>query len=156
MKDVNKKANHSNSCLANCPRCASVKIVKNGYLRGEQRWKCKDCSFQFTQSDLRNRPLEMKLMSVLLYLHGMSLRNIALHFDVSPQAVLDWVNELTVNDPIYKKKSTVLIDEIEEIWHYSNDEKQNIKSGEKVFELKAEWLVQNTTFIVSKKRDSPE
>lgn len=33
----------------NCPRCKSSKVTKNGFNRGKQRYKCKDCNRHFQQ-----------------------------------------------------------------------------------------------------------
>ena len=34
-----------------CPNCASNYVWKNGHVRGEQRYKCADCHFQWTYPD---------------------------------------------------------------------------------------------------------
>ncbi len=33
-----------------CPKCNSVKFVKNGFSGGKQRYRCKECNCRFTQS----------------------------------------------------------------------------------------------------------
>ncbi|MYK17384.1 IS1 family transposase, partial [Candidatus Poribacteria bacterium] len=40
----------------NCPRCKREDAVKNGKVRGSQRYKCKACGFQFTRLTTRGRP----------------------------------------------------------------------------------------------------
>jgi transposase-like protein len=57
-----------------CPHCDSQNIIKSGLVKGRQRFKCKDCSYQFTNlSKERGKPLWMKLEAVLMYLSGMSM-----------------------------------------------------------------------------------
>lgn len=31
-----------------CPKCKSIKKIKNGLLKSIQRYKCKDCGYNFT------------------------------------------------------------------------------------------------------------
>ena len=43
-----------------CPKCASERIVKNGRHLERQRFRCKDCGFQFTRDTPRGRPATEK------------------------------------------------------------------------------------------------
>lgn len=36
-----------------CKHCRSDKRVKNGYVHGKQRWKCKECCKTYREGDLR-------------------------------------------------------------------------------------------------------
>ena len=38
----------------NCPHCSSERIVKNGNVRGIQRFKCKDCGRTFSYTTNRS------------------------------------------------------------------------------------------------------
>ena len=40
-----------------CKRCGSAKQVKNGLMRGKQRYLCKDCGLNFTDTPPRGKPL---------------------------------------------------------------------------------------------------
>ena len=75
-----------------CQRCATERTVKNGFVQGRQRFKCKGCGFQFTLPGRRGRPPTEKALAVLLYLHGMSLAAIARMLRVSSPAVWKWVH----------------------------------------------------------------
>lgn len=57
-----------------CPKCASERIVKNGRHLERQRFRCKDCGFQFTRDIPRGRPATEKAMAILLYTLGLSFR----------------------------------------------------------------------------------
>jgi transposase-like protein len=74
-----------------CPKCKNKSIIKSGMVQGEQRWKCKACSYQFTRIVQRGRPLWQKSLVVFLYCYGVSLHAIAKIFDVQPSTVLKWV-----------------------------------------------------------------
>lgn len=39
--------------MVNCKSCGSKVVVKNGWVRGKQRYRCKDCGFNFVDGDKR-------------------------------------------------------------------------------------------------------
>ena len=42
----------------NCPKCQHEHFVKNGFVNEKQRYKCKDCNYQWTEHHThRGRPL---------------------------------------------------------------------------------------------------
>ena len=51
-----------------CKGCGSEERVKNGFMRGKQRHRCKACGLNFTDTPPRGMPLAMKVTAVLLYL----------------------------------------------------------------------------------------
>jgi transposase-like protein len=74
-----------------CPKCRNKHTIKSGMVQGEQRWKCKECSFQYTRIIPRGRPVWQKSLAVFLYSYGVSLHAIARMFDVQASTVLKWV-----------------------------------------------------------------
>ena len=42
-----------------CKRCGSEEYVKNGMMRGKQRFLCKGCGLNFTDTPARGKPLAM-------------------------------------------------------------------------------------------------
>lgn len=110
-----------------CPKCGSVKRVKAGFIKDVQRYKCKDCSCQFTRSEPKGFPLRIRLTAILLYVHGLSLNAIAKLVGASTPAVLRWVKQFAKDQcemPI-PGESTVV--ELDEMWHYIK--KNSKKSG---------------------------
>ena len=60
-----------------CPNCQNKKCVKNGSVRGIQRYKCKQCGYTFTQQHPQQKyPLRQKKIFVRRFLKGESLRSI--------------------------------------------------------------------------------
>ena len=53
-----------------CKRCAGTALVKNGTVRGHQRYLCKACGCNFTATPERGKPRAMKALAVLLYAMG--------------------------------------------------------------------------------------
>ncbi len=61
-----------------CKRCGATDHVKNGIVREMQRYHCKSCGCNFTQTPPRGKPPAMKALAVLLYAMGnMSFCSIA-------------------------------------------------------------------------------
>lgn len=73
--------------MRKCPRCCSVKFVKNGRHLEAQRYRCKPCGYQFTRKIPRGRPPEEKALAILLYTHGLSMNAVARLLGVTPPAV---------------------------------------------------------------------
>ncbi|MGB0720132.1 MAG: transposase-like zinc-binding domain-containing protein, partial [Bdellovibrionales bacterium] len=42
----------------NCPKCLCAKAVKNGIVRSKQRYRCKSCGCNYTQSSLSRTPVD--------------------------------------------------------------------------------------------------
>ena len=102
----------------NCPKCLSPQTVKNGFLCGRQRYKCKQCGYQFTRTTPRGKPMKDKLLAVVLYMHGLSLNSIAKLFHVSATAVLKWVRKFAQETYEKPKPGSAIVMEIDEMWHY--------------------------------------
>ena len=47
--------------------------VKNGLMRGKQRYLCKACGLNFTDTPVPGKPLAMRATAVLLYVSGLSM-----------------------------------------------------------------------------------
>jgi len=114
--------------MTHCPKCQHEGVVKNGHALGKQRWKCKKCNHQFTRTTPRGKPLEIKLMSVYLYCHGLSFNAIAKMFEVNTSTVLRWVRKFAQEH--YQKpepEGKAIIMELDEMWHYVK--KNGLNSG---------------------------
>src|SRR3954462_10035405 len=66
-----------------CKRCGSEAHVKNGLMRGQQRYRCKACGLNFTDTPPRGKPLALKVAAVLLYVSGQSMNRTAKLLGVS-------------------------------------------------------------------------
>src|SRR5215207_2465091 len=74
-----------------CKRCGSEKQVKNGLMRTKQRYLCKDCGLNFTDTPARGKPLALKAAAVLLYVSGLSMNRTAKLLGVSTPTVQAWL-----------------------------------------------------------------
>ena len=71
-----------------CKRCGGEEHVKNGLMRGKQRYRCKACGPNFTDTPPRGLPLRVKVTAVLLYLSGLSMNRTAKLLGVSTPSVM--------------------------------------------------------------------
>lgn len=114
-----------------CKKCKSSKHVKSGFVRGHQRYKCKECGYQFTATKIRGVDPALKSLAIVLYAYcGVSMGKIARIFKVSTVAVLKWVRSaaLEIKEPSSTTQSNIVM--IDEMWHFVNGKKTKFGSGE--------------------------
>ena len=102
-----------------CKRCGSEERVKNGFMRGKQRYRCKACGLNFTDTPPRGMPPAMKVTAVLLYLSGLSMNRTAKLLGVSTPSVMTWIEQLAktyAQKPEPEGRAVVV--ELDEMWHY--------------------------------------
>lgn len=79
-----------------CYRCESTDITKNGFMEGQQRYKCKKCNYNFVNKPRRGYGIPRMAFAVWLYLNGLPQRKIAELIGVSSVAVSKWINEFDI------------------------------------------------------------
>jgi transposase len=102
-----------------CKRCGSGEHVKNGGMRGKQRYRCRACGLNFTDTPPRGKPLALKVTAVLLYVSGLSMNRTAKLLGVLTPAVQAWIEQAA---KAYAAKpepqARALVIEFDEMWHY--------------------------------------
>ena len=117
-----------------CPRCKRKDAVKNGKARGNQRYKCKACGFQFTRQTTRGRPTWQRALAVFLYCRGVSISDIARTFSVAPSTIFKWIRKFGSEYtplPEAAADGEILLD-AKEITQYLKEQGENPESG-KIF-----------------------
>jgi transposase-like protein len=76
-----------------CKRCGSAERTKNGFMRGKQRYRCKACGLNFTDTPPRGMPLQLKVTAILLYVSGLSMNRTAKLLGVSTPSVMAWIEQ---------------------------------------------------------------
>ena len=117
-----------------CPKCKAKEIIKSGKVQGKQRFKCKNCSYQFTRLTPRGRPAKEKAMAITLYTLGLSMRAIAKIFDLSPNAVLKWIKNFAKEHYEKPAPSDAILVELDEMWHYLKSKKTSYGFGKHIEE----------------------
>ena len=119
----------------NCPKWVSDTHVKSGFLKGKQRYKCKQCGCNFTQSQTRGASLETTLFALKLYLDGTGFRAIGRILSVSNVTVLLWIRTLgksvksTIQAQIPDDIRHVYVIEMDEMWHVSKKKNGRVGCG---------------------------
>lgn len=81
-----------------CPHCTSVHVTANGRLKGVQRYRCKGCGKNFSQTtgkvsyNLKKRDLLTGYLHCML--SGMSIRKSAREVGISTRTAFDWRHKL--------------------------------------------------------------
>ena len=102
-----------------CKGCGSGEHVKNGLMRGKQRYRCRACGLNFTDTPPRGMPLRVKVTAVLLYLSGLSMNRTAKLLGVSTPSVMAWIERFAkayAQRPEPEGRAVVV--ELDEMWHF--------------------------------------
>ena len=114
-----------------CKRCGASRYVKRGKVRGLQRYLCKECGCNFTNTAARGKPASMKALAILLYSMGnASFGMIGRLLGVSDVAVLKWVRAEAQSIPEPKVDSDLLVVTLDEMWHYVQKKRTSSGFGE--------------------------
>ena len=114
-----------------CSRCSSDKAVKNGNHHGRQRYKCKECGYQFTLDKPRGMDVAIKCLAIILYVNGLSFRAIAKIVMVSHKAVYDWVKSFGLETYEKPRPQGDVIIELDEMWHFLTSKKTSFGFGKR-------------------------
>jgi len=130
-----------------CRKCGSIDNVKNGKVSGVQRYKCKDCGFQFTKEVANGRSEDERNKAVALYLLGLSMRTIAKLFRVNVTTILYWVRNFAINNYEKPTPQGAVIIELDEMWHFLESKKRNSGSGRLIVALPVSSLTGNVGIV---------
>ena len=108
-----------------CKGCGASDYVKNGYVRGLQRYRCKECGCNFTATAPRGKPAAMKALALLLYaMANVSFCSIARLLKVSDVVVLKWVRAEARKRPEPEPSGHMAIVTLDEMWHFLKKDQQ--------------------------------
>jgi transposase len=132
-----------------CKGCGSEEQVKNGFMRGRQRYRCKACGLNFTDTPPRGMPLRVKATAVLLYVSGLSMNRTAKLLGVSTPSVQAWIErfaEVYAQKPEPEGRAVVV--ELDEMWHYLKKRATSSGSGRLGIVLQADWLIGSAAVVI--------
>ena len=99
-------------------------------MRGKQRYLCKACGLNFTDTPTRGKPLALKVAAVLLYVSGLSMNRTAKLLGVSTPSVMTWIEQFA---KAYAQKPEpeghAVVVELDEMWHFLKKKPTNSGSG---------------------------
>src|SRR3954449_8221053 len=127
-----------------CKRCGSAKQVKNGLMRGKQRYLCKECGLNFTDTPPRGKPLALKAVAVLLYVSGLSMNRTAKLLGVSTPTIQAWLEQFAA---AYAQKPEpegwAVAIELDEMGPYLKKSPSRSGSGKLGIVLQGSWWTGN-------------
>ena len=107
--------------MISCKKFGSEKRVKDGRVRGRQRYSCKECGCNFIEGDRRitEKIGARKAMCMMLYATGkISINKIAKTFGMCWSLIYRWTNESAEKLSNYEIKNDVERIEFDEMWHF--------------------------------------
>lgn len=100
-------------------------------MRGLQRYKCKECGCQYTDTKRRGVHPALKSFAIVLYAYcGVSMGKIARLYKISTVAVLKWVHAAALDVDPHNSTCVSDIVMIDEVWHFVNGKKTKYGFGE--------------------------
>ena len=114
-----------------CKNCKKETTVKNGIVRNKQRYKCKNCGYNFVIGDDRTNEniIALKALTVILYaLAKGSYNMLGKIFNRERSLIYRWIKEagLSFDDPVIDGEIKEI--EFDEMWHFINSKKTNFGS----------------------------
>lgn len=131
-----------------CKRCGGGEWVKDGLMRGKQRYRCKACGLNFTDTPPRGLPLALKVTAILLYVSGLSMNRTAKLLGVSPPSVQAWIEQFAqayAQKPEPEGRAVVL--ELDEMWRYLKKSRTSSGSGRLAIVLQGGWLTGSAAVV---------
>ena len=131
-----------------CKGCGGAEHVKNGLMRGKQRYRCKACGLNFTDTPARGMPLALKATAVLLYVSGLSMNRTAKLLGVSTPTIQAWIEQFA---KVYAQKPApggrAVVIELDEMWHYVKKSRTSCGSGRLGIVLQGDWWTGNAAVV---------
>ena len=132
----------------NCPKCDSDVAVKNGFVKGIQRFKCKKCGCQYTRSTPHGKPLKVKILALVLYLSGISMNMIGRIIGVSGQSIMRWIKAFGLACMQEQQSEMENEIEIDEMHHFVGSKKNFFGCGKYLVIPLDDCLAGNVAIVV--------
>jgi transposase len=127
--------------LVKCKNCDSDKAMKNGIVRGKQRYKCKECGYNFVVGDERTdeKIAALKALVVIFYSIGKcSYGMLAKIFKRDRSLIYHWVKEAGLSCELPAVGGEIQEIEFDEMWHFIQSKKTNFGSSRPLIAARGE------------------
>ncbi len=125
-----------------CISCKSNEKIKNGIVKGKQRYRCKNCGRNYTVEEKSSSPSSsIKRMSLMMYLEGLGFHSIARLLGVSHVSVLQWIKKYGKQCEEIQNKNPVSVMELDEIHSYIGQKKTIVGYGLQLIEMRKNTLI---------------
>jgi len=122
-----------------CPKCRSSSHVKDGIIRGRQRFRCKSCRYRYTverKSDVKT--LHIRRLALEMYLEGLGFRRIGRILKISYGTVYSWIKQWSVNISFPRRDKPVGTVDLDELLAYVASKKEADRHGLLLIDLEKE------------------
>ena len=139
-----------------CKNCKSEKVVKSGKVRGKQRYKCKECGYNFVIGDERTseKIAALKALCVLFYSLGKGSYNmLGKLFNRNRSLIYRWIREAGINtdEPTIDGEITQI--EFDEMWHFIQSKKENFGSSKPLTAAAGELSPGFSVVVIAQRSD---
>ena len=117
-------------------------------MRGQQRYLCKGCGLNFTDTPARGKPLALKVAAVLLSISGLSMNRTAQLLGVSTPTVQAWLEQFAAayaQKPEPEGRAVVI--ELDEMWHFLKKSQSRSGSGRLGIVRQGSWWTGNAAVV---------
>ena len=112
-----------------CSKCTDNRIIKSGFMKGKQRYKCKNCLYHFTVVRRSGDSMpEQRKKALNLYLEGLGFRSIGRALDFSHVAIYHWICAFGERVEV-EQNAEIEIIEMDEMHSYVGHKKTTVGSG---------------------------
>jgi transposase len=118
--------------MMSCKKCGSEKAVKNGVVAGKQRFKCKECGYNFREGDERTNEkiAAKKALCILLYAMAKgSYRMMGKLLKIDHTQVYRWIRAYGESLPEPEVPGEITEMEFDEMWHFIGSKKESFGSS---------------------------
>lgn len=108
-----------------CIHCGSHDYCRNGKTKGKQRYRCRGCGYNFTNTHGRGHAPHLRIAALKLYKEGLGFVAIGRFLEVSDVTVLHWVKNAgeKIKEALLAQTPATIdgmdVIEIDEMWHYT-------------------------------------
>ena len=106
-----------------CPKCNRADCVKDGIVRGRQRYLCKSCGYRHTV-DYKWYSEEVKQQALKMYLEGLGFRSIGRLLNCSHVTVYKWIRQYGEKANLDLKATEIAVVEMDEMHSYVGSKKR--------------------------------
>ena len=119
-------------------------------MRGKQRYRCRSCGLNFTDTPPRGKPFALKVTAVLLYVSGLAMNRTAKLVGVSTPTVQAWIEQFAkAHAPRPEPQGRAVVIELDEMWHYLKKSRTSSGSGRLGIVLRAAWLTGSAAVAIA-------
>ena len=126
-----------------CKKCHGEKLRKNGFVREIQRYKCKECGFNFVEGDRRQKSqtaVKQALCVILYRLGKASFNLLGKILGHSPSIIYRWIKKAMETTQEPQISSDIQEIEFDEMWHFLQKKVKNSGSSKRWIVVQGELL----------------